>query len=205
MLIVSAGNDDGLGLERVESGGSAGRACADGVVYILHAAQLAHKLQPMLHTAEAHRDPTAVFIRNQPLDRRECGQIVLYIVLAGEFYFILVHETAPEAVYLAPDAAGAVFDELIVGKIIYRGVRQRLIIRSMPVAEIQHEPVVGSLLCEDRALGIDIILIVLVLIKMVRRDVSDDRDVRAAVHAVQLEAAELQHGEIIRQYVRRFA
>ena len=28
VLIVSAGNDDGLGLERVESGGSAGRACA---------------------------------------------------------------------------------------------------------------------------------------------------------------------------------
>ena len=75
----------------------------------------------------------------------------------------------------------------------------------MPVAEIQHKPVVGSLLCEDRALGIDIILIVLVLIKMVRRDVSDDRDVRAAVHAVQLEAAELQHGEIVRQDIRRFA
>ena len=110
-------------------------------------------------------------------------------MLAGELYLILVHETAPEAVYLAPDAAGAVFDELIVGKIIYRGVRQRLVIRRMPVAEVQHEPVAGSLLCENRALGVYIVLIVLVLIKVVRRDVRDDRNVWTAVHAMQLEAA----------------
>ena len=71
--------------------------------------------------------------------------------------------------------------------------------------QLEDKLVAGIVRGEDGALGVDIILIVLVLVKMVRGDVCDDGNVRAAAHAVQLEAAQLQHGEIIRMNVRRFA
>ena len=40
---------------------------------------------------------------------------------------------------------------------------------------------------------------------MVWRDIRDDGDVRAALHRVQLEGAELQHSEIVRLYLRYLA
>ena len=75
----------------------------------------------------------------------------------------------------------------------------------MFVVEIEYQPRVRALTLEDRALGVDVILIVPVLIQMVWRDVGHDGDIRRADHAVQLEGAELQHGDVVGPDVRGLA
>ena len=52
------------------------------------------------------------------------------------------------------------------------------------------------LICKYRAFSIDIVLIILVLIEMIGRYVSNNGNIRLAYHAVQLKRAELENGNV---------
>ena len=80
-----------------------------------------------------------------------------------------------------------------------------LIIGRVRIVRIQDQAAVGRLMQQDLPLGVDVILKVPVLIQMVGRNVGHHRDIRAAAHAVKLEGAELQHGDIVRADIRDLA
>ena len=61
---------------------------------------------------------------------------------------------------------------------------------------IENKAVMLVLICKYRAFCINIVLIILVLIEMVRRYVSNNGNIRLAHHAVQLKRAELKNGNI---------
>ena len=75
----------------------------------------------------------------------------------------------------------------------------------MSVVLIEYESCVGTLVFKYGALCIDVILKVLMLIKVVRGQVRYHRHIRGAFHAVQLEGAELKHGDIVRADIRSLA
>ena len=79
------------------------------------------------------------------------------------------------------------------------------VIFCMSIVLIENESCVGTLIFKYSALCVNVILKVPVLIKMVRRQVRYHRNVRSAFHAVQLEGAELQHGDVVRVDIRCFA
>ena len=69
------------------------------------------------------------------------------------------------------------------------------------VLVVKNKSVVFVLIRKYRAFGIDIILIILMLIKMVRRYVRYHGDIGFADHAVQLERAELENCSIVFSHI----
>ena len=110
------------------------------------------------------------------------------------FCFITVMHTEKNAVFA--DRSGA--DSGIIGKMHYAGVRSILVIGGMLIVPVKHQSIGLTLVQEDGHLGVNIILIVLVLVKMIGLDIRNNRYVGAANHTVQLERAEFKHADSVR-------
>ena len=81
------------------------------------------------------------------------------------------------------------------------GAREGGVVVAVGVGRVEHQQVLRLLPLINGTLGVDIILKILVLIQMIRRQVRDDRDVRTADHAVKLEGAELEHDQVLRAHI----
>ena len=75
----------------------------------------------------------------------------------------------------------------------------------MGVVKVKDQAAAFRLVLQDPALGVDVILKIPVLIQMIGREVGNHRHIRAAVHAVQLEGAELQNRCVLWQNLRDLA
>ena len=163
----------------------------------------------MLHAREGAGHIGAGPVADEALDRGEGGKIVEHVVLAREPDLILVQHLAHlAAVHTAEHAVpqhAPLLDRAAVREPCLLRLREALEIGAVFVVEIEHQMRVRALVLEDRALGVDVVLIVPVLIQMVGRDVGHDGDIRRADHAVQLEGAQLQHGDVVGADVRGLA
>jgi len=72
------------------------------------------------------------------------------------------------------------------------------------VVGIEHRDAGTALRKENLLLGGLIVLIARMNVQMVRRNVGNDRNIRPAVHAVELEGAELEHRPVCARHFRRF-
>ena len=70
------------------------------------------------------------------------------------------------------------------------------------VVGVHDEDVLRRLHGEDAALGVDVVVKVRVLVEVVGGDVGDHGHVRADADAVQLEARELEHRDVVRAHLR---
>ena len=77
------------------------------------------------------------------------------------------------------------------------GTGKALIILGMFVIQLEYKLAVSCLIYKNRALGVNIILIIQMLIKMVGGNIGYQRNIGLAVHAVQLERAELKNDNVV--------
>ena len=79
--------------------------------------------------------------------------------------------------------------------------REALIIGRVRVVRVQDQATAFRLVDKDLPLGVDIVLKVLMLVEMVGCQIRDHRDIRAAVHAVELEGAELENDNVVLSHI----
>ena len=65
------------------------------------------------------------------------------------------------------------------------------------VIQIEHRPVIGTLVAEDVGLGLGVLLHGVVVVQVVGGQIGDHGDVGALLHGHQLEGGQLQHGVIV--------
>ena len=165
-----------------------------------------HDLESVLHPAKLPRDLRADFIRDKSFRRGKGCEIVKYVVLAGNadfgFWqdgpFLCPAYTGEDAVF----KISALGDRLPVRKMADMCSRKAFIIGRVRIVCVQDQAAAFRLVNEDLPFGVDIVLKVLMLVEMVGGQIRDHRDIRAAVHAVELEGAELQHHNVVRAHVR---
>ena len=201
MLVVAPGDDDGLDLQGVKSRAGAGGAGADGVIDVGDAVQDAHLLQPVFHTGESHGHLTADLITDKALNSGKGGQVVEQVMLARELDLLSAHDLLLLCAVYAQDHAvfadHAPVHPVFIGKIAHRRMGKMGVIGAVLIIKVQNQLVILVLMLKLRPLCVDIILIVLVLIQVVGGNVGDDGHIGLAVHAVELEGAELQHSDIV--------
>ena len=200
VLIIAAGNDNGLGLEGVKSCGGAGGAGADGVVDIGDAVKHAHLLQPVLHPGKGSSYLGADLVAGPALGGSESGQIVQQIVLTGQFDLFGFHHRAALTVNHAVNdpilAHRAVLHIALIAEVADGGFGKGGVVCTVAIIPVQHKPVRFRLLLKYCPFCIYVILEIFMLIQMIGRKVGDHRHIRAAAHTVQLERTQLQHGHI---------
>ena len=99
-------------------------------------------------------------------------------------------------------AVNAVFHRADAAEIAHAPRRLGREARRVGVLRVEHQAAVRPLAAVNAALGRHVVLEIRMHIQMIRRNVRDDGHIRRAVHAVQLEAAELEHGKILRTDLR---
>ena len=160
----------------------------------------------MLHPGKSHGHLTANLITDKALNSGKGGQVVEKIMLPGELDLVGTHDLLLLCAVNAQDQA--VFADhtpvnpVFVGEIAHRRVGKMCVIGCVLVIEVQNQLIILVLMLKLRPLCVDIILIVLVLIQVVGGNIGDHRHIGLAVHAVELEGAELQHGNIVRHGLR---
>ena len=99
-------------------------------------------------------------------------------------------------------AVNAIFHRADAAEIAHAPRRLGREARRVGVLRVEHQAAVRPLAAVNAALGRHVVLEIRMHIQMIRRNVRDDGHIRRAVHAVQLEAAELEHGKILRTDIR---
>ena len=163
----------------------------------------------MGHAAVSASHGAAHLGRDNAVHRRKRGHVVFHVVHAGQQDLGLGDDALDLVIVAAVDhavaAEHAVGERLLAAEIQHAALRLLAEAGGVGVVAVHYQHVVGGLVSEDLALGVDVVVKVRVLVEVVRRDVGDDGDVGAYVDAVQLEARELQHGDVVRLEVRYLA
>ena len=145
----------------------------------------------MLNSGKALGYRYACVIINIAVCRCKSGHVVFEIVRSRKLYIIGRHNklslAAVHAIDHAACAVNAVLGLNSAAEIRYVGLCFFGVVWCKFVLVVKNKSVVFVLIRKYRAFGIDIILIILMLIKMVRRYVRYHGDIGLTDHAVQLE------------------
>ena len=171
--------------------------------------QRAHDLKPVFDPGKLPRDPCADLVRDKSLGHGKGCQIVEHVMFAGNAD-LGFRQNGPllspaDSCQNAFPEIRALGDSLPVGKVRDARFGKALVIGRVRVVRVQDQAAVFGLIDQDFPLCVDIILKILMLIQVVRREIRDHRDIRAAVHTVKLEGAELEDDDIIGPHVRDLA
>ena len=203
---MPAENDDRRLRQRVQPRDRSCGTRGDGVVDKRDTVELADALHAVRHTRKAARDLHARRLTDQTVGRSEGSHIVFHVVRAGNADIRNVDQllrlAAVRAINDAVRAVDAVFHRTDAAEIAHAARRLGRKARRVRIPGVEHKDTVGALAAVNAALGRHIVLQIRMHIQMVGRNVCDNGHIRSAVHTVQLEAAELEHGKIVRPDVR---
>ena len=199
MLVIAARDEDDFLLERVEARDGSCRAGGDRVVVILHAVLFAHELDAVLYAAERCCHGADVIVRGVALHDGCRHHHVVHVVCARDADIRGRHELTAHAA--VRDVDNVVLEEHAVGQLLrFAGAEQvagGLERTGDLIVQIEDELVVLALITVDGRLGLHILVKILVIVKMIGREVGDGRDMRRVLHAHQLERRELNNGKVV--------
>ena len=122
------------------------------------------------------------------MNRADCRKVVVNVVFAGDFYISLAQNRLVVKVNFAPVKIRAVFGTLVERK--FYNLARRLVFKRVGdfVFHIYNKFAVNILMRENVLFRVCVFLHILVIIKMIGRNVRYNRDVGAVHHTLKLKA-----------------
>ena len=202
VLVVAAANENNLFVKAGKPRDGAGGACGNTVIVPFYALKLPHKLYAVFNAAEALCDAVNDLHGNLAPNGGYGGEVVFHIVHTGNFNIRLGEQLGEPAVLTVAEHAVlpqecAVFHGLCMGEPAQLAAHKLRHARSNHIVRIEHGDGEGVLVAENIALRLDIFLHVLVNVKVIRRNVRNNRNLRGAAHGDELKAGKLHNGAVL--------
>ena len=202
LFVRTARNHNDLEIiQRKRADHCAGRTRCDGVVIPSHAVQLAHELHAVLDAVEFFRDSPDNLFRDIAPHGRNRRKVVFDVVLAGNANVAFLHNIFVAEVDFAVRAAPRAVRLLSAGEHVRHAARVSGTGRRQGVIRVQNRAAERILVQKYVLLRVHVLVHILVHVEVVRRQIRDDRDIRAAAHGDELEARKLHHRHILGLYI----
>ena len=207
MLVIAAGDQDHFFLKGAQTRDGAGGAAGNGVVIKPRAVIGAHQLDAVLHTVKAAGEIADHLVGHQTIHRGDGRHIILHVVYAGQANVLRLHDHPLLSVLAADNSLApqknAVRRLLAAAEIPHLSRGTAPLLAGNVVIQIENGDVPRLLVAENILLGGHIFRHVLVHVQMIGRQIRHHGNVRALPHGHELEAAQLQHGVVLRTHFIR--
>ena len=200
LFVVAARDQDDLLVKAAQTRNRARGAGRDGVIVVGHAVQRADRLNAVLDAGEGRADLTHGLDGHAAPDGGAGGQQVFHIVEAAQLNLLAGQDRRHNAVLGIAERIVALAQERAPVGLVQAGEPNLLALAVLlhtagdVVLKAQHGTAGRGLPQQNVALGVDVLLHILVVVEVVGGHVRDDGHLRAAAHADELEAGQLDDG-----------